>query len=586
MIADRELRQWLNDHCNGTLDEASAALLDRRLASDAAARQQYAEWMAVEAALNRSCGECTPRVEVPVDPNVAVATVAQRAGGARWAAMLVIAASLVAVALSSSLLTRLWIGGDSTRPISSSVKQPGEAPLARITSTLNCRWKQPARGAGFGTKLCAGDQLDLEAGLAEVTFESGVQIILEGPATLDLRDATEAILVDGRLAASIPSEARQPRLRVERFVAFEPGSEFGLMADSSGGGEVHVFSGRVSASLINELGETLETMRLSKSEGVRVSPAARTMTKVTADGDQFVRSLSPTSGPHDGLYLQEAFDYLDGPLAMQNGGFGWAGPWEDIEAAATANQKATNRVARTSLEAEGMVSSGGRAVQLAQRNRVRRALSTSIGGVFDAAGLVENRDGHRLIGQSGRTVYVSFLQRVDKLDDVFYGFELHRGDGNGNRVLCIGNGAEGAAYGVTSNYNNYVEENYPPLGEEDTETNLLVIRIDYGADDRDFARVYRNPLSLTDETECLVSAELTGNFAFDRISLGNFDGSKIHEIDEIRVGTSYRAVLGQRDRFHNDLVRRFAASDVLKSPRKASTYSYLFMPMVFGVCAH
>ena len=84
-----------------------------------------------------------------------------------------------------------------------------------------------------------------------------------------------------------------------------------------------------------------------------------------------------------------------------------------------------------------------RAVQSGQQNRVRRSLSTSIGGVFDAAGLVENQDGTRLIGRDGTTVYLSFLQRVDKLDDVFYGVELHRNDGNSNRVLCIGNGAEG-----------------------------------------------------------------------------------------------------------------------------------------------
>ena len=37
-----------------------------------------------------------------------------------------------------------------------------------------------------------------------------------------------------------------------------------------------------------------------------------------------------------------------------------------------------------------------------------------------------------------------------------------------------------------------------------------------------------------------------GNFAFDRISLGNFHGTKIHEVDEIRVGTTFRAVTGRR----------------------------------------
>jgi hypothetical protein len=44
------------------------------------------------------------------------------------------------------------------------------------------------------------------------------------------------------------------------------------------------------------------------------------------------------------------------------------------------------------------------------------------------------------------------------------------------------------------------------------------------------------------------AATLVGNFAFDRISLGNFDSLKdnTHEVDEIRVGTSFTAVTGQR----------------------------------------
>lgn len=570
MNADARLQALLNEMCNGTIDEQSSAELDQRLAANPDARKAYLEWMATEAALNRNCSPATCSVPAATAPKEAATTTHKAAKSAKLVHLpaWVLAASFVGVVLASSLITGLIVRPTGQSKVAQAATTPGEACLGRITSTLNCRWAEPRRGVGYATELHAGDQLTLEAGLAEVTFDSGVQIILEGPATLDLRDATEAVLLDGRLAALVPSEAKQPRLRVDRFIAFEPGSEFGLMANKSGGGEVHVFSGHVSATLVDEVGETLETLRLQQLEGARIAPASTSLTKVEADGDQFVRSLNPTSGPHDGLYLHEGFEYLDGPLGTQNGGFGWAGPWEEIETA-IGSEHCTNCVASGSLEAGGMVSTGGRAIQTAQHNRVRRALSTSIGGVFDAAGLVENRDGHRLIGRDGRTVYVSFLQRVDKLDDVFYGFELHRGDGNGNRVLCIGNGAQGAAYGVTSNFNRYGQDNYPPLGEENTETNLLVVRIDYGVDDRDTATVWRNPRSLADETANIASATLQGNFGFDRISLGNFDGSKVHEIDEIRVGTSYRAVVGQRDRFRHDLARRFTF-DVGTTPSKQS----------------
>jgi hypothetical protein len=164
------------------------------------------------------------------------------------------------------------------------------------------------------------------------------------------------------------------------------------------------------------------------------------------------------------------------------------------------------------------------------------------------------------VGHDGSTVYLSFLQRVNKTNDVFYGLELHRSDGNANRVLCIGHGAERTGYGVTSNYNIYGPRNFPSLGEEDTSTNFFVVRVTFGSGNRDRVEVFRNPESLVDEDACVADAELTGNFAFDRISLGNFHGTKVHEVDEIRVGTTFRAVTGRRSRGPDRLVPSVARS--------------------------
>jgi hypothetical protein len=92
------------------------------------------------------------------------------------------------------------------------------------------------------------------------------------------------------------------------------------------------------------------------------------------------------------------------------------------------------------------------------------------------------------------------------------------------------------------------------LGKENTDTNFFVVRMTFGAGNRDRVEVFRNPASLVDEAACKPDAELVGNFAFDRISLGNFNGTKIHEVDEIRVGTTFRAVTGRRGRGPDRLV--------------------------------
>jgi hypothetical protein len=76
------------------------------------------------------------------------------------------------------------------------------------------------------------------------------------------------------------------------------------------------------------------------------------------------------------------------------------------------------------------------------------------------------------------------------------------------------------------------------------------VRIEFGAGNRDVATIYRDPESLIDEGRCKPTTTLRGNLAFDRISLANFDSlrGQVHEVDEIRVGTSFAAVTGQRSR--------------------------------------
>jgi hypothetical protein len=331
------------------------------------------------------------------------------------------------------------------------------------------------------------------------------------------------------------------------------------MTESEGATEIHVFNGLVNAQLLDERGQKVRTVEINTAQAARIQPLTAMIAPIPARGEEFVRALSVTSGPHDGLHAYDGFDYPAGPLSEQNGGFGWAGPWFNAETDAQVDLN-SNGVKQGSLEYEGLVPAANRAAQTAQQNRIRRSLSTSIGGVFDAAGLVENQDGIRLVGSDGSTVYLSFLQRVNKTNDVFYGVELHRSDGNANRVLCIGHGAEKTAYGVTSNYNIYGPRNFPSLGVEDTKTNFFVVRITFGAGNRDRVEVFRNPESLLDEDACVADAELTGNFAFDRISLGNFHGTKVHEVDEIRVGTTFRAVTGRRSRGPDRLVPGIARS--------------------------
>jgi hypothetical protein len=437
------------------------------------------------------------------------------------------------------------------------------AVVAQITGTHNCRWAQPASGIEYGARLRAGQRVELEEGLAEITFDNGATVLLEGPASFAVDAADKLGLVSGRLAAVVPQRTEGFRIYTQSLDVFEVGAEFGVSAEASGAAEVHVFNGLVKAGVRDAEGRMLRSLELNAAEAVRITPLSTTVVEFRADDAKFVRNIMPASGPRDGLLAYDGFRYPEGPLEAQNGGFGWAGPWFTTNADVEAGPD-SNCVRAGSLTAPGIVPVGNRAQLAAQYNRIRRQLATSVGGVFDAAGLVENHDEVRLVGRDGKQVYISFMQRVSHTGDGFYGVELHRGDGNANRVLCIGNGADEARYGVTSNVNIYGKQNLPSLGDETTEVNLFVIKMTFGIENRDLVEVYRNPESLRDESACEPDAVLRGNFAFDRISLANFDGRKIHEADEIRVGSHFLAVTGRWGNNQDGLLRQLTAADALR----------------------
>jgi hypothetical protein len=555
--------------CDGTLDAAGCERLDALVTTDEAARRSYNNYMFLHAELysQHACEEqgAGSGEQGSVELRSLRAGSSATPGKLQTATWLAIAAALVGVAAVSS-----WVTFAATRNLNTAAAPPASSPeetltnkdtaaasVAQITATRNCLWQGSTQGVGFGSRLHAGQRLELAAGLIEIKFDDGAAVVLEGPATFDVRARSQAHLVEGRLSAVVPRRATGFEVATSRVNVIDVGTEFGLTADAEGATEIHVFNGLVKAQLLDERGKQVRTVELNTDEGARIQPARSLFARIPVRDEEFVRSLSVTSGPHDGLYAYDGFNYPAGPLAEQNGGFGWGGPWFNVEADAQLNAT-SNGVAAGSLEYAGLVPVGNRGVQTAHQNRVRRSLGTSVGGVFDAAGLVENQDGMRLVGRDGAVVYLSFLQRVDKLADVFYGVELHRSDGNANRVLCIGHGAEGTGYGVTSNFNVYGRRNAPPLGEENSEANFFVVRLEFGPGNRDRVQVLRNPESLIDEKACLVDAELVGNFAFDRISLGNFHGTKVHEVDEIRVGTTFRAVTGRRMRGPDRLIPRVA----------------------------
>jgi hypothetical protein len=135
------------------------------------------------------------------------------------------------------------------RPLAPAEGKGEGSPVARLGRTVDCAWAGETVAAKVGDKLAAGRKLVLQSGLAEIIFENGAQALLQGPATLEVRSRSSALLSRGKIAVTVENPAARgfeidaPGMKYTDF-----GTEFGVLVAQSGAQEVHVFRGTVQAA--------------------------------------------------------------------------------------------------------------------------------------------------------------------------------------------------------------------------------------------------------------------------------------------------------------------------------------------------
>ena len=225
-----ELNELISALTDGRATVAEHSRLEEMLAASDEACRFYVRSMAMSASLFEYAGEM--QSELPEPSNVVPFS-----GPAyfwRWAAPLAAAAAV----LLGIFLARSFVGPG----------QPGNADeqpesIARLSGSKDCKWIGAAPASG--DELARGRHLDLESGFAELTFDSGAQITLVGPATLDVRSAWEAELQRGTLKANVPPEAIGFRVINAAVEVVDLGTEFSMTAEEGGVAEVFVLKGAV-----------------------------------------------------------------------------------------------------------------------------------------------------------------------------------------------------------------------------------------------------------------------------------------------------------------------------------------------------
>jgi ferric-dicitrate binding protein FerR (iron transport regulator) len=132
----------------------------------------------------------------------------------------------------------------------------GQEVVARLTDSLGCSWgtsvtPQPGQSLGPG-------RLDLVTGVAQITFQSGARLLLEGPAEVELVDGNRGILYKGRALVKVPEQARGFSLNTPTTRIIDLGTEFGVALTDCGSTAVQVYAGKVMAGRHGDRGPKRE----------------------------------------------------------------------------------------------------------------------------------------------------------------------------------------------------------------------------------------------------------------------------------------------------------------------------------------
>jgi len=171
-------------------------------------------------------------------------------------------------------------------------------PFATLTRATDSVWDGPTQPQP-GERLIAS-ALSLREGTAEIRLASGVDLLVEAPANLELVDVGNSVLRTGRLVVRVPATAKGYAVDTPKARVVDLGTEFGVDVQADGETVVQVFAGAVVTELKKPDPFGKRSRRLVAGETVRIDASgAVELQKVVFSPERFLRTFSMPS-VHEG----------------------------------------------------------------------------------------------------------------------------------------------------------------------------------------------------------------------------------------------------------------------------------------------
>ena len=281
-IAD-EIRDLIDEYLAGEMRPEGIDRLEEHLLRDAATREYFVRYCKLHTDLSltvrgmRAGDKALQAITAMEGRPARTSPTAERRLWPGWARAPA-AAAVFAVAIGATW----WLARRTGRPVA----RPAE--VAWLVNAQDCQWEGEAVLRG---DLLPGRVLALQRGLAEIRFAGGADVVLEGPASLELVSSNGAKLQRGKLTARVPPSAKGFQVRSPHGKVVDLGTEVGVAVKGDGSADVFVFEGKVEAHGIGPDGPGVsltqgQAARIDAS-GVAGQPAA------DPDANRFTRRITP-----------------------------------------------------------------------------------------------------------------------------------------------------------------------------------------------------------------------------------------------------------------------------------------------------
>ena len=125
------------------------------------------------------------------------------------------------------------------------ISNPRVTPLvAALTEVMDARWAEGSQIPADNTELRPG-RMNLLRGFAEITFDDGAIVVVQGPAEVELETTSQMFLHRGKVWSFVPEDALGFTIRTLGATVVDYGTEFGVVVRDDGATEAYVFAGRV-----------------------------------------------------------------------------------------------------------------------------------------------------------------------------------------------------------------------------------------------------------------------------------------------------------------------------------------------------